>query len=198
MISMAVASSTYLTLLLHLAAIPFTRMQKSRGASLVPCGVPPLSSTGGDKEFPILTRWLLFVKKAAIHLTRWGSTSKLFSSLNSTLWSTRSKPLLKFEKKILMHLPRVSSASKIVCIKKITAWVVERPGRANCLVLWLSERSVRWVSSHFLQTLEVEALELGPQWLASVALGSNLVPVTSCRYPPELGKAQRRILSIQQ
>ena len=110
---MAVASSTYLTLLLHLAAIPFTRMQKSRGASLVPS-------------------------------------------------------------------------------------VVERPGRANCLVFWLSERSVRWVSSHFLQTLEVEALELGPQWLASVALESNPVPVTSCRYPPEMGKAQRRILSIQQ
>ena len=42
MISMAVTSSTYLTLLLYLAAIPFTRMQKSRkgggGASLVPCG----------------------------------------------------------------------------------------------------------------------------------------------------------------
>ena len=48
MISMAVASSTYLTLLLHLAAIPFTRMQKSRGASLVPCGVPPLSPIAGD------------------------------------------------------------------------------------------------------------------------------------------------------
>ena len=54
---------------------------------------------------------------------------------------------------------------------------------------------MRWVSSHFQQTLEVEALELGPQWLASVALGSNIALVTSCRYPPELGKAQRRILS---
>ena len=32
----AVASSTYLILLLHLAAIPFTRMRKSKGASLVP------------------------------------------------------------------------------------------------------------------------------------------------------------------
>ena len=53
---------------------------------------------------------------------------------------------------------------------------------------------MRWVSSHFQQTLEVEALVLGLQWLASVALGSNLVLVTSCRYPPELGKAQRRIL----
>ena len=43
MISMAVTSSTYLTLLLYLAAIPFTRMQKSRkggggGASVGPCG----------------------------------------------------------------------------------------------------------------------------------------------------------------
>ena len=56
MVSMAVASSTYLTQLLQLAAIPFTRMQKTRGASLVPCGVPPLSPVGGDKEFPILTR----------------------------------------------------------------------------------------------------------------------------------------------
>ena len=54
------------------------------------------------------------------------------------------------------------------------------------------------VSSYFQLTLEVEALELGPPWLASVALGSNLVLVTSCRYPPVLGKAQRRILSIQQ
>ena len=115
---MAVASSTYLTLLLHLAAIPFTRMQKSRGASLEPCGVPPLSPTGGDNEFPILTRRLLLVKKAVIHPIRWGSTSKLFSSLNSTLWS---------------DLPQESSASKIVCIKKIRAWVVERSGRVNCL-----------------------------------------------------------------
>ena len=57
MISMAVASSLYLALLLHLAAIPFTRIQKSRGASLVPCGVQPLSPIGGDNEFPILTRW---------------------------------------------------------------------------------------------------------------------------------------------
>ena len=33
-----------------------------------------------------------------------------------------------------MYLPQVSSVSKIVCIKKIRAWVVERPGRANCLL----------------------------------------------------------------
>ena len=40
---------------------------------MVPWGVPPLSPIGEDNEFPILTRWVLFVKKAAIHLT----TSKL-------------------------------------------------------------------------------------------------------------------------
>ena len=55
MISTAVTSSTYLTLLVHLAAVPFTIMLKSRGASLVPCGVSLFSPTGGYNEFPILT-----------------------------------------------------------------------------------------------------------------------------------------------
>ena len=32
---------------------------------------------------------------------------------------------------------------------------------------------MRWVSSHVQRTLEVGALELGPQWLASVALGNK-------------------------
>ena len=58
---------------------------------------------------------------------------------------------------------------------------------------------MRWVSSHF-QLMDFGGRIFGTGttiWLASVALGNNLVVMTSCTYPPELGKAQRRILSIQ-
>ena len=190
MISMAVASSTYLTLLLHLTAIPLTRMQKSRVVSLVPCGVSPLSPTGGDNEFPILTCWLLFVKKAAIHLTRWGSTSKLFSWFSSTLWSTRSKPLLKSEKKILMYLPQVSSVSKIMCIKKIRAWSVEHPGRGKCLLSsLLNTLVIRDSAENLSSTLAIgEVSELGLKSFSTDFGGRNFGTGTTMACFSCLGK----------
>ena len=47
MISVAVASSTYLTLLLHLAAIPFPRMQKSRGGEFGTLWSPAIEPNRG-------------------------------------------------------------------------------------------------------------------------------------------------------
>ena len=63
---MTVASSTYLTLFVQLEAILFTRIQNRRGASLVPCGVPPFSQAprrgwgwGGFTPPPPPLFWLI-------------------------------------------------------------------------------------------------------------------------------------------
>ena len=63
---------------------------------------------------PTLTLWFLFVRKAAIHLTKCGSTSTLSSSRISTLWSTRSNLLEKSERKILTYISLQSNDSRIV------------------------------------------------------------------------------------
>ena len=80
--------------------IIYTR--KHLGPSNVPCGTPPLGCPGGEKLFPILTCWVLYNRKVAIHLRICGGKSYCFNFASSILWLIRSKALLKSSSATLM------------------------------------------------------------------------------------------------
>ena len=84
-ISNSVLSSTYLYNGTGVSR-SFMYTRKHLGPSNVPFGTPPLGCPGGEKLFPILTCWVLFNRKLAIHLRIYGGKSYCFNMTSSLVY----------------------------------------------------------------------------------------------------------------
>ena len=111
-----------------------TKMANNKGANFVPWGIPPWRDTGDDNDFPTLTLWDLWDKKAPIHLIMDGCTLRTCNSSKSTLWSTRSKPLEKSAKKIRIEVLPLSKNCSMEWKRYTSACVVHFSFTQNCLI----------------------------------------------------------------